>query len=198
LENLKMNPYDRVFVQRNGCTPVVVQIALSGSDLKSEGTINVTLTRDVYKEEPYNVPNYFTSVVKFTCVKGKSIYSENIPSLFESVARIANGASLSEPVNVSVFKNAGTNDAVRSFYTDITTHTEKHDELTFEIEYTASDFNGNVLNLYLYFDYDKNLIEEFVDNNIYGDISIDEVEVSAENDLLSVSAKPKKNEGGNR
>ena len=194
LKKLKMNPYDRVFIQRNDFTPVVVRVALTGTMLPRSGTVDIVINRDTGKNDVNLKPKYFTSVVKFTCIKGTQFYSNDIPTMFESVARQVNNTPEGQIADKNVFKTMATSENVLSFYTDIETRTEKRDTLSFALSYNAGDFNGTTLNFYLYFDYHKNLIEEFISENVYGNLSLDETEISADNDLLSISARPRTEE----
>lgn len=185
LNNLKMNPYDMIFVHRNDYTPVVVRISITGEHtLPKSGSITVNLSRDKSKDE--SSLNYFSSVVKFACIKGAEILAGTVSETYDNVAEIvANGS----PLGKDYFKVAPFSDTVKAFIYESGGVYRKHDNLSFTLNYSETDFNGDALNLYLYFDYDKTFIESFIWQNTGGGIGFTDNELSAENDLTEISAR---------
>ncbi|MBQ9486034.1 MAG: hypothetical protein IJU83_04265 [Clostridia bacterium] len=198
INGLVMNPYDKVFTNRNIYTPVVIRIAITGpQSLEQNGTINLTLERDTTKDATSVL--FFSSVVKFSCLKGASIYNASLETTFNNVVNSLSVSGSTMVDKINSFKTtaaSGNYDSgnVRAFiYTQNQTYA-KFDRLVFTINYTESDFNvingENTLNLYLYIDYDKTFIEEFIQQKIGSDLSITEVQEEAENDLLQIGIKP--------
>ncbi len=184
VDSLVMNPYDKVFIKRNEYTPVVVRISLTGEkNLPKSGVVNIKIDRDSAINE--SAIDRFSSVVKFACVKGADIYSTNPETIFNNASAKILGSN-----NKDYFKQAAVGDDVKAFFHYDGDTLKKYDYLTFPIEYTESDFNGDTLNIYLYFDYDKTMIERFIQSAIGEDLSLTETSVSAEDDLAIISAKP--------
>lgn len=185
INDLKMNPYDMIFIHRNDLTPVVVRIAVSGENtLPENGEITVNLSRDLTKDE--TSLDYFSSVVKFSCVKGAGILGETAAETFDNVAGIvANGS----PLGKDYFKTAQLSSTVKAFFYESGGEYFKHSDVSFTVSYSKADFNGDVLNLYLYFDYDKTRIEDFILNGTGGGASFTDNELYAQNDLTEIYAR---------
>lgn len=185
INNLKMNPYDMIFVHRNDFTPVVVRIAITGDNsLPKNGEITVNLSRDLSKDQ--TSLDYFSSVVKFSCAFGAGILGSTAAATFDNVARIIENGS---PLGKDYFKTAALSSTVKAFFYESEGVYLKHDNVSFTVNYSESDFNGDTLNLYLYFDYDKTRIEEFIITSTGGGASFTENELSAENDLIEIYAR---------
>ena len=185
INNLKMNPYDMIFVHRNDFTPVVVRIEISGDNsLSKSGAITVNILRDTLIDQ--TSPDYFSSVVKFSCVFGAEILGSTAAATFDNVANIIENGS---PLGKDYFKTASLSSTVKAFFYESEGTYFKHDNVAFTVNYSESDFNGDTLNLYLYFDYDKTRIEEFILLNTGGGASFTENELSAENDLIEIYAR---------
>ena len=187
IKNLTMNSYDRVFSQRNEYTPVVVRISLVGEkDLPTSGSVSVTIARNARIE--VQKTEYLSSVVKFCCVSGADIYNDDVKTMYANVLSRVNGG------DVQSFKEASVGGNVKSFVSKNGEAYERANAVQFSIDYTAEDFNGNVLNLYLYIDYDKQFIEEYISENMSYDLNLDDISREIENDLVSISARPDKKE----
>ena len=185
ISDMKMNPFDMIFVQRNDFTPVVVRIAVSGEHaLTKNGEITVNLSRDLSKDQ--TSVNYFSSVVKFSCIKGAAIFADTAAATFDNVATIIENGS---PLGKDYFKIADLSDTIKAFFYESDGTYLKHDNVSFTVGYSEGDFNGDTLNLYLYFDYDKTRIEEFILGATLGGASLTDNELYAENDLIEIYAR---------
>lgn len=185
INDFKMNPYDMIFVQRNDLTPVVVRIAVCGENsLLKNGDITVNLSRDLNIDQ--TSIDYFSSVVKFSCVFGAGIFSNDAAEVFDNVAAIVENGS---PLKRDYFKTAPLSSTIKAFYYESGGEYFKHDNVSFTVSYSETDFNGDTLNIYLYFDYDKDRIEEFILSRTFGGTSFTENELYAENDLTEIYAR---------
>lgn len=146
---LTLNEYDVIFLDNNVYTPVVMRLGLTGGRLPQAGTVTVRIVRN---DNPLivngNLQPYFTAVTNFTCDIDGAYYSNNISTLYNN--------ALSGMENLTASKFISSN--------DVTT-----DNLTFNLSYTPSDFNGNVLNVYILIRYEESyanrLVRESLDNS---------------------------------
>ena len=146
---LTLNEYDVIFTDNNVYTPVILRLGLTGGRLPQSGTVTVRIVRS---EDPLivngNLQPYFTAVTNYVCDIDGTYYSNDISTLYN------NALSGMEDLTASKFISSN----------DVTT-----DNLTFTLSYTPSDFNGNVLNVYILIRYEESyanrLVRESLDNS---------------------------------
>ena len=149
MPQLALNEYDVMFQDENIYTPLVMRLGLTGIRLPRTGTITVTIRRN---NNPLivngKIQPYFTAVTNYVCAIDSSFYSNTVSNIYNSAV---NGMK-----NMTASKFISAN--------DVTT-----DNLTFNIPYTSSDFNGSVLNVYILIRYEESYADRFVkeslDNN---------------------------------
>lgn len=211
--DINMHTHELIFKARNKYTPVVVRVAIKGSDMPAEGSAVFTIDRDssigVYSTREGHtdeLSEYSSSIIRITAAKGTGYYATDthggtdIPTIYD---RVVNGAK-----GITAIKGNETSFDTKTFTTATAsagsfTYT-KLDELTFTVPYTQEDWNdtdgdgiADTLNIYLLMDYDTIDASETVPNltDIYclghdinsGEISFDN-KVSLENDLVKIRA----------
>lgn len=181
--NFALNQYDMVFTELNKYDPLYIQLTLTGTSLETSGTFNIVLERDIEKnvmDEDNHLSSYFTSITKYAA-KGNSAYTNGI--------YVSGNSSQTWNHLQTVFHDEDVSgNLITSKFTTITTSGyEKTNTITLPVSYTANDFVGNSLIIYLYINYDVTLVTNFVNEQGYDTTSIGgTINHPIENDLVSL------------
>ena len=186
--------YDTIFKQRNRYTPVIIRVALTNVRLE-QGIVNLRIDRDVSLSEPQS-GGYFTDLMRFTVVKGTSLYSADADELYDNVDEVLftpvqNGSYTPDLIsnnNSSYYKGPSKIFGVRTYnegspvypqgYVPFTV--ENYDYVNLSIPYGAADFVNGVFNFYLYITYDRTLLNSYTG---FGNVSTIGQWVDMENDI---------------
>lgn len=215
VSNINMHAYDLIFTALNRFTPVVIRVAIKGSDMPFEGSAVIEIERDTSKGvysiiPPYtnDLSEYTSSIIRLTAAKGANYFVSN-PDGTPNVAAIYHNVIYGDS-NIGIIPIKG-NEA--SFNTKTFTQAipngnsfsyTKVDELKFVVPYTQDDWNdtdgdgiNETLNIYVLMDYDTIQASENVPSlvDIYclghgislGEISLDN-KVYLSNDLVRIRA----------
>lgn len=176
---LKLMPFDMIFKMRNRYTPAIVKIHLY--DIKEEfrtaGTVNVKLDRGISGLENANtLGNYASSTMRFSLVTGtyhnnsvlSGISNKNIvepsinaelPGIFESVYRYVN----SYPLPTTSFTSySGSGPYSYS----------EQSSITLSVSYTTANMVNNELDLFMYINYDEDIIFQKLPTGIGYDTTV--------------------------
>ena len=166
-KTFSLNQYDMVFTSLNQYDPLYFQMTLSpneNSSLASSGTITLTLEREI--EDPVvetyaTLPDNFTSVTKYA-VKGHSgnIYN---PSNTTQTWNNLQTAFYQQDKDV----NPSGTLATQCFTTKTDDGYSKANNISLSYSYSSADFYNNSLIIFLYINYDKTLVESFIDEQEY-------------------------------
>lgn len=214
ISDITMHTHDLIFKARNKYTPVVIRIAITGSDMPVFGNAVVTIDRDtsidVYSTQEGHtteLSEYSSSIVRVTAAKGAGYYAttSGVADINTIYNRVVNGDSAN---GITAIKGNETTFDTKTF----TTVTEnagsytytKLDTLTFTIAYTQDDWNDtdgdsipDTLNIYLLMDYDSidasdtvpDLTEIYcIGHNINSGVISFDNKVSLKNDLVKIRA----------
>ena len=196
ISDIRVPQYDLIFLQRNRFTPAVVRVALTGeNDLPRSGTIALTIGRNLgIADDPARssrLSDYFTSMMRMTIIKGASIYNADPTTLYTNVDNLPYGNStLYEVVKEQTVNSATSNVFVTDEGSGDAHDYVKADSITLSIDYTAADWNGDTLNIYLYISYDKTLLTAYTiqDLDLSGDITSVGRVIELVNDLVTITA----------
>ena len=179
ITNIVLNPYDAIFTERNEITPVCIKITLGGSDLPESGSAKIKIRRTVNNDEQSaELTPYVSSILSFS--SGISAELDKYTGADEIYAA-ANEAFKSNMTDSSMFVLKS-----EDIYPKVET-------ISLDLEYTASDISkdvdgNNILNLYVYIEYDEELSNEFSNNNGDAlDAGLDGLEQYIKNDLKDIS-----------
>ena len=185
--------YDTIFKQRNRYTPVIIRVALSGVKLQ-EGIVNVQIDRNTALSRADD-GGYFTDLMRFTILKGTSIYDEDADRLYKNVDEAV--FTLIESGNYSeddaddpyLFKGASKLFDARDYGNGSQAYTENYDYITLSLPYGAADFVGGVFNFYIYITYDKEITESI---GVFGSVASLGQMIVMRNDLtqMKISFEP--------
>ncbi|MBR4439641.1 MAG: hypothetical protein IKS88_03455 [Clostridia bacterium] len=204
IADVQVPQYDLIFLQRNRYTPAVIRAVFTGEhDLAESGNITFTITRNT--ANPLSVSgasvlnpstsdhlsNTFTSLMRLTAVKGASVYDADPKELYLNLDELQYG----NDTLYEVVKDMTGNTAVSKTFVTKTgsgqsaTYT-KANSIELSIDYTAADWNGDELNIYIYITYDKTLMEDYrsYDASLSGDITSVGQVIQLSNDMLSITA----------
>lgn len=192
--NLDMNPYDTIFMDRNDYTPAVIRIELTGAEFEGNsrsGKAVVRIERDLTLDDVFpttttnstTLSKKFTSIVGFDGVVGSELYSADEDEQYQNVhAKMHDGGGNLK--KTSAYKHFVEGDSTDGY--------TKKDVIEVEVPYTAADWNGDNLYVYLFLSYDATLTQEFLKEQMEGKeiISLNRL-YPADNDLalMSVSYK---------
>ena len=144
--SLDLMQYDAVFNSNNANTYAVMRIELTGENLAQSGTIRFFLERDTTNSNAAPLDSdYVSSVMNFRFVTLSS---------FPTTAA---------DVLSAVYTAAGAQGVVTQTFVS---NNAKLSSLTFDVPYTAANWHNNRLYIYMYVDYDANLIEDYVENSL--------------------------------
>ena len=142
--SLDLMQYDAVFNSNNSYTYAVIRMELIGENLAQAGTIRFVLERDTSNSAAAPLDSdYVSSVMNYRFVTLSSF-----PESAADVLTAAAAAAQSAEAQTFVSNNA------------------KLSSLTFDVLYTAANWHNNRLYIYMYVDYDANLIENYVENSL--------------------------------
>ena len=154
--------YDTIFKQRNKYTPVIIRIALSEIRLE-EGFVNIKIDRDASLGIPVT-GGYFTDLMRFTIVKGTSLYDDDADALYENIDaaffNLLDEGTYSQDVadNASLFKGPSKVFTTRDYENLSQSYTEGYNYINLSVPFSSSDFVDDVFNMYIYITYDKTLV----------------------------------------
>ena len=207
IADVQVPQYDLIFTQRNRYTPAVIRAVFTGEhDLAESGTISFTINRNT--ANPLSVSgasvlnptsadhlsNTFTSLMRLTAVKGATVYNADPKTLYLNLDTMQYGATPDDTLYEVVKSMTGNTAASKTFVTmtgsgENVTYT-KSNSIELSIDYTAADWNGDELNIYIYITYDETLMEEYrsYDATISGDITSVGQVITLSNDLLTINA----------
>ena len=177
-QDFSLNQYDIVFTERNRFNPLYLKIQLSGLEVpESAQSFTLAIERNTeldVMDENNRLASYFTSVTKYA-VASNSEYTGGIYDAY-SVQNTWNHLN-------TVFANKATT----TFTSGTSGNYTKADVLNLTINYSANDFIGENLVVYLYVNYDATLAEAFSTEHNFGVDSIDNTGThSLENDLKAI------------
>ena len=166
-ESLELMPYDAVFSSNNAYTYAVMRIELTGENLAQSGTIRFVLERDTTNSNAAPLgSDYVSSVMNFRFVTLSS---------FPTTAA---------DVLSAVYTAAGAQGVVTQTFVS---NNSKLSSLTFDVPYTAANWDNNSLYVYMYVDYDAELIEDYVENSLQNLLTTSNGgEVTVENDISTL------------
>ena len=142
--SLDLMQYDAVFNSNNSYTYAVIRMELTGENLAQAGTIRFVLERDTSNSAAAPLDSdYVSSIMNYRFVTLSSF-----PASAADVLTAAAAAAQSAAAQTFVSNNA------------------KLSSLTFDVPYTAANWHNNRLYIYMYVDYDANLIEDYVENSL--------------------------------
>lgn len=170
--NINMHAYDLIFKAVNKYNPVVIRVAIKGSDMPAEGNAIVTIDRDTSKGIYSNnggstaaLSEYTSSIIRITAATGAGYYAINpqgeadVPTIYDNVVNgdLDNGITGIKGneliFDTKTFTKATVNGDTFSY--------SKLNALTFNIPYSQEDWNdtdgdsiADTLNIYLLMDYD--------------------------------------------
>ncbi|MCQ2087300.1 MAG: hypothetical protein MJZ37_04410 [Bacilli bacterium] len=190
--------YDSIFEARNKYTPCLLRISVTGeaTNLTEGGTIDVTVRRNTSiaitetigegDDEKTVLNPTFTSAMSFKSYIGNT----NIT--------YANASDPNEVLTAAstYFKNDGDPTGYVFASKDGEDNWVKSDEYTFNSDFTASDLTSEgVLYIYIYVDYNLDLLDEFVHMDLSaggdesGDIFSKETLIELKNDLSKIEIR---------
>lgn len=144
--SLDLMQYDAVFNSNNSYTYAVMRIELTGENLAQSGTIRFVLQRDTTNSTANQLgSDYVSSVMNYRFVTISS-FSATAADVLTTVHAAATAQGVAAQTFVS--NNA------------------KLSSLTFDVPYTAENWHNNKLYVYMYIDYDTELIEDYVENSL--------------------------------
>lgn len=144
--SLDLMQYDAVFNSNNSYTYAVMRIELTGENLAQSGTIRFVLQRDTTNSTANQLgSDYVSSVMNYRFVTISS-FSATAADVLTTVHAAATAQGVAAQTFVS--NNA------------------KLSSITFDVPYTVANWHNNRLYVYMYVDYDANLIEDYVENSL--------------------------------
>lgn len=164
---LSLNQYDMVFTSLNKYNSLYLQLLLKGKEnhpLNSSGTISLTLEREVDDTETMplsKLPGTFSSVTKYS-VKGHS----NANYVFGDEAQTWNNLQTAFYQQDKDVNPSGTL-VTQSFTTKTGSSYTKANSISLSYSYSSADFYDDSLIIFLYINYDKTLVESFIDEQDY-------------------------------
>lgn len=188
LNDFSMHSYDTIFTRNNKYTYSLLRIEISGQDISEGGTVETILSRDVPATEDSSVlPSVFSSAIRFSCCINQEFYHSKPSTLFSRAIEYFKGTNQ----NYDHFEANANNSKV--FPTNAGTTLEpnwsKPESLAFDLEYTSDDFNRvsnvNYLNVYIFFEYDTVLVENFAQTSISSQ-GLGDNEINLDDDLKNI------------
>ena len=145
--SLALMQYDAVFNSNNSHTYAVMRIELRGENLAQTGTIRLTLERNTSNNAANSLgSDYVSSVMKYSFVTLDNYFPETADDVLTSI----HDAATAQGVETQTFVSNNT----------------KLYSITFNVPYTADNWHNNRLYVYMYVDYDADLIEDYVENSL--------------------------------
>ena len=144
--SLDLMQFDAVFNSNNTYTYAVMRIELRGEHLAQTGTIRFTLERDTSNNAANSLgSDYVSSVMKYSFVTLSSF-----PATAADVLTTVHAAATAQGVVTQTFVS----------------NSAKLSSITFDVPYTAANWHNSRLYVYMYVDYDSDLIEDYVENSL--------------------------------
>ena len=191
IANIELNPYDTIFKGQNKYTPIFARIELvRNSSMPWNGTVHITVERNSNATTDDVMAKYSSSILRFTAfvIEDKTDldkeFAKDLYAFINSDTRFKDVESYDEALSYS--KNfisvVGTGEDATSV---------KSDSLTISVDYTEAAWYQNsegdwVLNVYLYMTYDAQLIQDYMDQQTGGGMSLDDNTVFFDNDLTRI------------
>ena len=191
IANIELNPYDTIFKGQNKYTPVFARIELvRNSSMPWNGTVHITVERNSNATTDDVMAKYSSSILRFTAfvIEDKKdlekTTAKDLYAFINSDTRFKDVESYGEALSYS--KNFISVDGTGEDATSV-----KSDSLTISVDYTEAAWYQNsdedwVLNVYLYMTYDAQLIQDYMDQQTGGGMSLDDNTVFFDNDLTRI------------
>ena len=186
-KTFSLNEYDMVFTSLNQYNPLYFQLILSGTEespLSTSGNVTLTIEREI--ENPViasyeTLPDNFTSVTKYA-VKGHSGNIYNPSNTTQTWNNLQN-AFYQQDKDVN---SSGTL-STQTFTKKANNTYTKTNNVSLTYSYTSADFYNGSLIIFLYINYDKELVESFIEEQEYDPQAIGgTINHVLENDLESL------------
>lgn len=193
ISNLELLSYDMIFLERNANNPVIFRIDVTGEKVHQAGTVTIKLKRstpDGSSMDSLVLTNSENKKFAYisSCVYFKASALSTLQSYF---------GTDDEPQNElwkrGITEFEGVSDTKRFVTANIEGNTRtytKVDELVFEVPYTASDWVGDTLSVFIYMDYDPTYVDyAYQDSNKNvqsGELS--EISLDLLNDFVMISS----------
>ncbi len=140
-ESLELLQYDTVFSNNNDHTYGAIRLEVYGSTLEMSGTLDITLERVLNNDTASVNSSYISSVTKYKAVTLTTV-PETAADVLSTVHTVAGDQQFQKFV----------------------TNSSKQDSLTFSVDYTAANWYDDKLYIYIYLDYDDELVKAYVHN----------------------------------
>ncbi len=181
-----LNQYDVVFTSLNQYDSLYFKLTLNStenSELSSTGNITLTIERQLESTpvELYStLPTNFTSVTKYA-IKGHGALSGGIETGTTSL-------TWSNLQTAFYQQDKAGNLSTQTFTSIVTGGYTKSSSISLSYNYGANDFYNGSLVIFLYINYDQNLVQSFVEEHNYDMQNIgDTMNHTLANDLQTLS-----------
>ncbi len=184
--SIELPQYDLIFLSRNKYTPGIIRIALTGEQyLAKSGTITLQLTRDTSLDDDFSqgrLNNYFSSVMRFSAFIDKNVYDQTPLNLYNNAYEKMYETAHSATTNTDFSKVFTTAVGDRTNMT-----VDKVSLISLTLSYDEDDWNGDVLNVYLFLTYDEHLTHQYnMSTGIDTDSQVLGLTTKLDNDLYSL------------
>jgi len=145
-DSFKLMQYDSLFTGNNNYTYAVERLELTSSDLPENGTLYFDIERKPSKTSNMIGSDYISSVTYYAFVT-----LTTFPTSPNDILTDVHSAATAQ------------NTVKKTFVIN----EKKVDSISFTVPYTAENWSEGKLYIYLYTDYDKSLINDYIDKSLH-------------------------------
>lgn len=145
-DSFELMQYDSLFTGNNNYTYAVERLELTSSDLPENGTLYFDIERDPSQASDMIGSDYISSVTYYAFVT------------------LANLPTLPNDILTDVHSAATAQNTVKQTFV---INEKKVDSISFAVPYTSANWSHGKLYIYLYTDYDKSLINDYIDKSLH-------------------------------